>query len=217
MGYLRVGDNRSRRYARCCHRVESGLIGRDITKFYRTVLTTRLGDANDWATMQKHLKLLKMQLVYRGVVIEYVFLPHVSDKNGLLHLDGVIWVKKGNVSIFELQVLWSNIHGATEVAFELVRVLTEKQLIHYVVSHMFKDYDKVVGFKGRMLISKGWMPQGWLALDKILTQKALNEVYQLGPIVWDIKRELFRGYLNGETIMFRHDGIWYKFKRNGGD
>jgi hypothetical protein len=214
MYYQRSADNRSRRFARCCHRVESGILGRDSKQFYRCVLTTRLGNANDWGTMQYDLKKLKMQLGYKGVKIEYVFLPHISDKNELLHLDGMIWLRSGSLSLFELQVMWCDIHGATEVEFEPLRLATEEQLIHYIVNHMFKDYDKIVGFKGRMLISKGWMPKGWLAVDKLLTKRALDTVYKLGPVAWDIKRETYMGWLRGETILFRYDGIWQKIKRD---
>jgi hypothetical protein len=213
MFYERISDNRSRRFARCCHRVESGIIGRDSRQFYRCVLTTRLGDENDWGTMQYDLKKLKAQLVYKGVEIEYVFLPHISDKNGLLHLDGIIRLRSGSLSLFELQVMWSNVHGATEVEFKPLKLETRVELVRYIVLHMFKDYDKVIGFKGRMLISKGWMPKGWLALDKLLTRRALDVLFKFGPVVWDIKRETFNGWLKGETIMFRYDGIWQKFKR----
>jgi hypothetical protein len=213
MYYQRTADNRSRRFARCCNRVESGIIGRDSKEFYRCVLTTRLGNANDWPTMQYDLKKLKAQLSYKGVIIEYVFLPHVSDKNKLLHLDGIIRLRSGSLSLFELQVMWCDIHGATEVEFEPLRLATEQQLVHYIVNHMFKDYEKIVGFKGRMLISKGWMPKGWMVIDKLLTKRALDAVLRLGPVAWDIKRETFLGWLNGETVMFRYDGIWHQFKR----
>jgi hypothetical protein len=161
--------------------------------------------------MQKDLRKLKQQLAYKGVEIEYVFLPHVSAKNALLHLDGVVWVKSGSVSLFEIQVMWSNIHGATEVVFGLVE--SPEKVMRYIILHMFKDYDKVIGFKGRMLISKGWMPKGWLAFDKLLTRRALDTLFRFGPIVWDVKRETFNGWLKGEAILFRYDGIWQKFKR----
>jgi hypothetical protein len=217
--YERCSDNRARRYARACNRVLSGIIGRDASQFYRCVLTTRLGDANDWSTMQKHLRKLIQQLGYRGVVAEYVFLPHIAPMNKLLHLDGLVRIKSGSVSKFELQVLWAGIHGATQVEFTPLRVMTEEQLVHYITSHMFKDYDEIVGFKGRMLVSKGWMPKGWLALDKMLTSSALNRLYDMGPAVWDLKKDLYRRWLLGEVISVKsmEYGQMVRFQRIGGE
>jgi hypothetical protein len=167
--------------------------------------------------MQKHLRKLIQQLSYRSVVLEYIFMPHVSAQNSLLHLDGIVWLRSGALSLFELQVLWAGVHGATQVDFKPVVSLEAVQ--RYAVSHMFKDYDKVIGFKGRMLVSKGWMPKGWLALDKLLTSRALNRLYDMGPAVWDLKKDLYRRWLLGEVISVEsiEYGQMVRFQRIGGE
>ena len=211
MDYFRQSQNRGRRFARCMNRVVSGVLGRDSSKFYRLVLTTREGTANDWATINKDLKKMVQQLRYKGIKVEYVLLPHVTDKKQLLHLDGVMWLRGGNVSLFEIQVMWVNLHGATEVKFSpLARI---GALAKYVVSHMFKDYDKIVGFKGRLLISKGWMPKGWQEVDKLLTRMALDRISRMGKGVWDIKRDMYRRWLCYENITVLVEGFGMKRQR----
>ena len=46
MDYLRCSDNGKRRYARALNRVQSGIWGRDTSKFREITLTTREGDDN---------------------------------------------------------------------------------------------------------------------------------------------------------------------------
>lgn len=195
----------SRRFARACHRVMSGVTGRDIKRFYKVVLTTRGGDNGTWPTMCKHLKLLIMKLRYRGIVLEYCFAPHVT-KSGLLHLDGIVFIRRGELSLFELQVMWGELHGATQVNFK--RVVRSDRVKQYMVGHMLKDYDKVMelGFKGRMLISRGWMPVGWLRVDKVLCRSALDKVGQLGRAAWVLKNDAYERWLNYEVVTIKEEG-----------
>lgn len=212
--YVRDCKNSSRRYARLCHRVESGVLGRNPEEIRRVVLTTRKGDDNSWPTMCKHLKLLKNQLKYKSIDMEYIFAPHVSDESGLLHLDGLMWERSGSLMVSELQVMWNNIHGAIIVYYKEFKEPGKLgNLVRYIVSHMFKDYEKIIGFKGRVLVSRGWMPVGWQEVDKILTQHALESLAYLGDVAWIVKNDMYRRWLNGERLMFRHNGRFVTLKR----
>ena len=208
--FVEGANNRGRRFARACHRVMSGVLGRDIGLFYKVVLTTRKGGDNTWKGMCKDLKVLVSKLRYRGIVLEYCFAPHVT-KSGLVHLDGIVFIRKGELSLFELQVMWGEIHGATQVNFE--RIVSAERVKRYMIGHMFKDYDKIIGFKGRMLVSKGWMPIGWLLIDKALCRSALDKVHRLGKGAWVLKNEAYERWLNFEIVIISREGQLIRVQR----
>lgn len=201
---------KSRRYARACHRVMTGVLGRDITKFFRCVLTTKAGCRNTWPEMCKDLKALCSRLRYRGVVLEYCFCPHVT-KSGLLHLDGIVFIPVGSVTLFELQVLWAEIRGASQVDFKPVK--SAERVKKYMVGHMVKDAERVTDYKGRMLISKGWLPKDWNIVNKALTAMAINKAPKLGDSVWSLKNSAYERWLNYEVVTIRVFGALIRVKR----
>jgi len=212
--YFSTAENSKRRFARLCNRVESGVLGRNPDEFYRVVLTTREGDDNSWPTMVKHLKLLRQQLQYKGIPFEYIFAPHISDIKGLLHLDGLVWERSGALNVLQLQVLWLNIHGANQVMYKhLSRPELLEALVRYIVSHMFKDYDKIIEFKGRALVSKGWMPEGWQDVRSALVRRAVDKTPILGRGAWVLMNNMYRRWLCGERIVVEVEGVRVAFQR----
>lgn len=193
-----------RRYARCCNRFRSGVVGRDFEKFFKTVLTTRVGDDNSYSKLRRDLQKLVHQLRYKGVKVEYIFCPHITAA-GMFHLDGVMYVPVGSVDKSVVQVLWANIHGAIEVQFNNVRNLGD--CTKYIVSHMEKDFDALLdnGFSGRVLISRGWLPEGALRVHKLLVRRALDRFHEVGPNVWKLKDFYYERWLNYEEILVRDE------------
>lgn len=174
------------------------MLGRKLSSIYRVVLTTREGDDNTWSTMCKHLKAVVQQIRCKGVGFEYIFMPHVSEQRSLLHLDGLVYIWSNSISAFELEVLWSGVHGATEVTFGSVRSWAAVK--RYTVSHMFKDYDLIANFAGRIPMSKRWLPGGYVWVDRMLTQWALERLPSWGVDVWLAKHSFIESWLRGEKI-----------------
>jgi len=202
-----------RRFARVCNRFRSGVVGRDFGKFRRCVLTTRVGDDNGYSKLRKDLGKLVKQLRYKGVMVEYIFCPHITGA-GMLHLDGFMYLKKGDVELMEIQILWSNIHGAQQVVFKKPASFVD--VMKYATGHMEKDWEKLLasGFRGRVLISQGWLPKGALRVQKWLVRMALNSLYELGEGVWDLKDNLYERWLNYEVIkVMDEEGIEGKIQR----
>jgi hypothetical protein len=203
--YLRDSDNRKRRWAKGMNRVQSGIWGKDMMLFRSITLTTVGGQDNTWVRMSKDVKLLIKRIRDRGVVVEYVLSPELSPGKGLLHVHGLLRFDKGEISLVDLGVLWEDIHGAVQV--DLKRVHKFEALTKYIVKHMLKDYPEAIGFKGRLLISRGWMPAGWQVARKFLVRWALERLGGFMP-VWPIMNEMYRRWCAGESVMINVQRVW---------
>lgn len=212
--YRRQSSSAKRRYARACDRVLSGVLGRDVEKVKEITLTTRYGEDNSWVRMRKDVGKLVRELRKRGVEMEYCLAPELSPGRGLMHVHGVVYLRKGDVSLFEVQVLWAEVHGATQVSFKAPGSV--EKVKKYMVSHMFKAYDQVDWFGGRMLVSRGWMPEGWQFVSKVLNGWAVErDRPEDGRAIWDARNEMYRRWLWREKIVVRVGGAWFILLRKG--
>lgn len=209
--YFSSASAEARRYARGINRVMSGIWGRELSKFRECTLTTREGDDNTWYRMRKDIAKLIARLKTRGIVVEYCFSPEVSPKSGLLHVHGFIYMRKGSIELYELQALWKDIHGASQVTMKEAR--SHKAVCKYMVKHMLKEYVEDIGFKGKLLLSRKWLPLGWKQVREHLVKWAMDRVYSFGEGIWAIMNKMYEDWCKGETIMLVRGNQKYFIRR----
>jgi len=113
-----------------------------------------------------------------------------------------------------LSPLWGKIHGSEVVN---VKVETDfKKAIKYSVKDAVKGYCGAESQGRRLLMSRDWLPPGYRAVDKVLTQHALYHGASWSPaddidefeasgrqyiaFGWEIKRELLMRWCRGESL-----------------
>jgi hypothetical protein len=112
-----------------------------------------------------------------------------------------------------LSPLWGKIHGSEVVD---VKVLTDvKKVIKYNVKDAVKSYCGAESQGRRLLMSRDWLPAGYRAVDKVLTEWALYhganwkfdddlDNFSGGQYIayaWEQKRDYVRRWCRGESIL----------------
>lgn len=125
-----------------------------------------------------------------------------------------------------LSPLWGKIHGSEVVN---VKIETDfKKAIKYSVKDAVKGYCGAESQGRRLLMSRDWLPAGYRAVDKVLTQWALyhgakwnfdddlDSFANVGEYVayaWEQKRDYMRRWCQGESIVLDFSG--YRVKLDG--
>lgn len=136
----------------------------------------------------------------------------------LWHLHGFLRFKeviKASDLHSVLSPLWGKIHGSEVVD---VKILTDvKKVIKYNVKDAVKHYCSEDHVLKRLLMSDGWLPEGYREVDKVLNRWALLHRYNWDeeesmpdqgygvrldyiPFVWEQKRDYVRRWCGGEKL-----------------
>ncbi len=185
-----------RRYARAISAVRAGVLCHRWQGLRTFELTTRAGDDNSWETFKVHFRKLVRELRRLDMPIEYCGAPELSPQRGLLHLHGIM--VGGFIPHGKLSELWGKIHNAPIVYIRDVRGV--HGIIEYIVKHTVKQY--VDGGRGRLLISKGWLPKGWELVQKLLVKRGLMYEGVMGKKIWADNRERYEKWCGGHKIAF---------------
>ena len=138
---------------------------------------------------------------------------------------GSLWHAHGFVKLDErmeardlhsvLSPLWGKIHGSQVVDVKII--YNEDKAIKYSVKDAVKKYLSNDHYNKRLFQSRGWLPEGYRKVDKIMTKWALchcRDDYDEGllpysgekpmldfvPMVWEVKRDFLKRWCRGESV-----------------
>lgn len=144
---------KKRRFRRVYHRVMSGLEKQGDVRFL-TLTTSRLEDN---ASFQQHFRQLRMRLLRRQLLIDYIRVPELT-KSGLRH--DHICFRGSYIEQAYISHLWDKLHNAPIVHIE--KVWGKSKIASYLASYMAKSPT------GRYSYSWGWVWRGFAKSWKLL-------------------------------------------------
>ena len=121
------------------------------------LLTLTTADLADNAAFQRHFRQLRMRLLRRGLLLEYIRCPEFT-KDGLRHEH--ILFRGTYITQAYLSHLWASIHGAPVV--DIRRSWARRRLAGYLASYLAKSP------AGRYSYSWGWVWKGFGKSWKVL-------------------------------------------------
>ncbi len=138
------------------HRVMSGLEKGGQLR----LLTLTTASIDDNSLFQKHFRMLRMRLLRRGLLLDYIRCREVT-KSGLRHEH--ILFRGSYIEQVYLSHLWEQIHGARVVWIQ--RVAGRSRLASYLAKYASK------GIEARTAYSWGWVWRGfaksWYLVKKV--------------------------------------------------
>lgn len=160
-----------KRARRMFHRVMSGM--HKPGKLRLLTLTTAKESDNE--TFQRHFRQLRMRLLRRGLLLDYIRCPEFTE-SGLRHEH--ILFRGSFIEQSALSHLWAQIHGAPVV--DIRRVWGKRRVAGYLASYLAKSPC------GRYAYSWGWVWKGfaksWQVLKAFSREMAWDYRYLL--TVW---------------------------------
>ena len=163
---------RKKRSRRMYHRVISGLKKRGAVR----LITLTTANESQNAVFQKHFRQLRMRLLRRGLLVDYIRCPEFT-KGGLRHEH--ILFRGSYIDQWYLSNLWYRIHGARIV--DIRRVHSGRGLAGYMASYMAKAP------AGRYCYSWGWVWKGFAGSWKRLLcfYRESSATFQETLTFWD--------------------------------
>lgn len=196
--------NLARKMARGHSRVMGGFYGRDLRDIKKVVLTTAKGNRNEWKMVAKDFKKFIKVLRKKFNDLEYIGSPSLTPKSNLWHIHCFVY-SKSYIPQLCLSSLWNYYHKAFVVSIaEIVDIQRDdvNDQLWYVIKHQAKNSKEIFLCGGRIMFSKGWLPEGWA-----------NEVKRLKKIA--IER-IDKGYGANETwdSVNKAYELWIRSERN---
>jgi len=177
---LELSRKEKKRYALAMRRVDYGVWGHRVSKFYSVTLTTRKGDDNSVEKFVKDYKKLVMMIRKLGIKFDYCGCFEHSPERGLLHWHGLFRVNgaffklyKGDIKDMKrvrvgerwhsehmkanrraLGDMWLECHNAFAVEIDSVQKMD--YMTEYINKHMVKDYLASSEIRNKFLVSRGW-------------------------------------------------------------
>ncbi len=138
---------------------------------------------------------------------------------------GSLWHAHGFVKLDErieardlhsvLSPLWGKIHGSQVVDIKII--YDEVKAIKYSVKDAVKKYLSDDHYNKRFFQSRGWLPEGYRKVDKLMTKWALLHRFDWDieesepdqgyeprldyiPFVWEVKRDFLKRWCRGESV-----------------
>ena len=138
---------------------------------------------------------------------------------------GSLWHAHGFVKLVErmeardlhsvLSPLWGKIHGSQVVDVKII--YDEVKTIKYSVKDAVKKYLSDDHYNKRLFQSRGWLPEGYRKVDKLMTKWALLHTFDWDieesepdqgyeprldyiPFVWEVKRDYLKRWCRGESV-----------------
>jgi hypothetical protein len=220
-----------RRYAKAKCVFEAGVwSARSVDLLLSIMIGSAAGVRNSYAELREDNRELRRQLAKLGLEYADCFCGELSPeshqftkRDGTLGITvGSLWHLHGFARFSEpikavdlhsvLSPLWGKIHGSEVVN---VKVETDfEKAIKYSVKDAVKGYCSDGSSGRRLLMSRNWLPAGYRAVDKVLTQWALAhganwrfdddlDSFQgeYIPYAWGQKRDYVRRWCEGETLL----------------
>lgn len=165
-----------RRFRRMYHRVMSGFEKKGQVRFL-TLTTSRVEDN---ASFQKHFRQLRMRLLRRRLLLDYIRVPELT-KGGLRH--DHICFRGSYIEQAYISFLWDKLHNAPIAD---IRMIYERpRIAMYMASYLSKSPN------GRYSYSWGWVWRGfatsWKLLKRFSREMAWSYSHLLTVWRWHVK------------------------------
>jgi len=207
----------SRRAARVYEKIEVGFYVGKFEQYREVTLTTKAGVNNDLKTFTADMRKLIMALRRRGYEFEYLCERGLAPKNKLIHNHMVLrMIKTPNGGYYLdgklVSQLWQKIHGAYRV--EVSDIKSKKRYTKYVARHMIKAMKEI---DARLMISSGWMPQGWAKVRKLLCAWVLvgSPEPEARKQRWSEMKTLYHRWAAGNQVVLPYRKYWIDLQEYG--
>lgn len=128
------------------------------------LLTLTTAKESDNAAFQEHFRMLRMRLLRRGLLTDYIRCPEYTESH--LRHEHIIF-RGSYIDQLFISHLWNEIHGAPVVYLQRVR--GKRGIASYLAKYMAK------ALQGRYSYSWGWVWKGFCKSWKLL--KAFSQEY----------------------------------------
>jgi len=218
--------NEKRKYAMAMRRLNLGIWGYPMSTLRAVHLTTKEGNNNTTWVFAKDLRKLVNSFRDEGYGLQYSGALEFSPDHHLLHWHGVFRIKGGfflkpmiswqdKAAVRrELGDRWNECHGAFVVQIKAVG--SRRDLKEYILKHILKEYIGVdEEIRNKFLFSRGWMREGWKAIEDLAKLWILGGVESDGGIsammmskeMWNKVNEIVQSWAERDTVVFRGEGV----------
>jgi hypothetical protein len=140
----------------------------------------------------------------------------LSPKSGLVHGHGIFRFQvnpDGSYGIPStlLSQEWERIHGAKIVKITVVGNMAAVR--KYIAGHMVKAMKE--SRSDRLLVSSGWLPEGWVDVRKTLRRWVTSHDQEMWPELWPSMNRMFCKWVNGHTLQIPVNGRWIVLGEGG--
>jgi len=231
-GYLPI--NVRRRYAKAKSVFEVGIwSAKSLDNIFGLMIGSMDGVRNSYDELRLDNRRLRFELKGLGLKYSDCLCGELSPesheftkRDGSTGITaGSLWHAHGFVKLDErieardlhsvLSPLWGKIHGSQVVDVKII--YDEVKAIKYSVKDAVKKYLSDDHYNKRLFQSRGWLPEGYRKVDKLLTKWALLHRFDWDteesepaqgyeprldyiPFVWEVKRDFLKRWCRGESV-----------------
>ena len=231
-GYLPI--NIRRRYAKAKSVFEVGIwSAKSLDCLFGVMLGSMSEVRNEYNLLRLDNRRLRFELKALGLVYADCLCGELSPeshefikRDGSMGITtGSLWHDHGFMKFDEpieardlhsvLSPLWGKIHGSEVVDVKII--YDEDKAIKYAVKDAVKKYLSNDHYNKRLFQSRGWLPEGYRKVDKIMTKWALLHRFDWAteesepdqgyeprldfiPFVWEVKRDFLKRWCRGESV-----------------